>query len=160
MWQLGLVVRDHMLGCVKTRLGATLAPNRVEWLIDNGSCFAAKNTVEFASWLGLSSRFTPVRSPESIGMAEASVKTSKRDYVYVNDRPDAQTVLSQLAEWIEDYNEINPHKELRMLSPREFIRFSATAGSLPPRLFCIHPASCRQASCEEAGRRNPAVTLR
>lgn len=48
--------------------------------------------------------------------------------MYVNDRPDAQTVLSQLAAWFEDYNEVHPHKGLRMLSPREFIRFSATAG--------------------------------
>ena len=34
--------------------------------------------------------------PQSNGMAEAFVKTFKRDYLYVHDRPDAQTVLSQL----------------------------------------------------------------
>ena len=124
----GSMVRDLMLECVEKRFGMSHAPHRVEWLTDNGSCFAAKETVEFASWLGLISRFTPVRSPESNGMAEAFVKTFKRDYVYVNDRPDAQTVLSQLAVWFEDYNEMHPHKGLRMLSPREFIRFSATAG--------------------------------
>jgi transposase InsO family protein len=39
--------------------------------------------------------FTPVRSPPSNGVAEAFVKTFKRDCVYVHDRPDAQTVLSQ-----------------------------------------------------------------
>jgi putative transposase len=55
-------------------------------------------------------------------MAEAFVKTFKRDYVYVHDRPDAQTVLSQLPQWFEDYNEIHPHKGLRLKSPREFIR--------------------------------------
>jgi len=57
----------------------------------------------------LVSRFTPVRSPESNGMAEAYVKILKRDYVYVQDRPDAQTVLIQLAAWFEDYNEVPPH---------------------------------------------------
>jgi len=97
-------------------------------MTDNGSCFAAKENVEFESWLGLVSRFTPVRSPESKGMAEAFIKTFKCDYVYVNDRPDARTVLSQLAAWFEDYDEMHPHKGLRMLSPREFIRLSATAG--------------------------------
>jgi transposase InsO family protein len=38
-------------------------------------------------------------------MAEAFVKTFKRDYVYVHDRPDAKTVMSQLDQWFEDYNE-------------------------------------------------------
>ena len=55
-------------------------------------------------------------------MAEAFVKTFKRDYVYVNDRPDAKTVLAQLPGWFEDYNENHPLKGLRMKSPREFIR--------------------------------------
>ena len=83
---------------------------------------------ELAPWLGLVSRFTPVRSSESNDMAEAFVKTFKRDYVYVHDRPDAQTVLSQLVAWFEDYNEMPHHQVLRMLSPREFIPLSATAG--------------------------------
>lgn len=126
----GAMVRDMMLECVEKRFGVSCCPKHVEWLTDNGSCFAAKETVEFAAWLGLVCRFTPVRSPESNGMAEAFVKTFKRDYVYVHDRPDAQTVLSQLAAWFEDYNEIHPHKGLKMLSPREFIRRCAADESL------------------------------
>ena len=122
----GSMVRDLMLECVEQRFGTGHTPHRIEWLTDNGSCFAARETVAFASWLGLVSRFTPVRSPESNGMAEAFVKTFKRDYVYVHDRPDARTVLSQLSAWFADYNEWHPHKGLRMLSPREFIRSSAT----------------------------------
>ncbi len=66
--------------------------------------------------------FTPVRSPQSNGMAEAFVKTFKRDSVYVHDRPDPQTVLSQLPHWFENYNEVHPHKALRLKSPRAFIR--------------------------------------
>ncbi len=65
---------------------------------------------------GMVCRFTPVRSPQSNGMAEAFVKTFKRDYLYVLDRPDARIVLAQLADWFEDYNEEHPHKGLRMKS--------------------------------------------
>jgi transposase InsO family protein len=55
-------------------------------------------------------------------MAESFVKTFKRDYVYVHDRPDAQTALFQLSAWFEDCNESHPHKALRMKSPRKFMR--------------------------------------
>jgi hypothetical protein len=55
-------------------------------------------------------------------MAEAFVKTFKRDYVYVHDRPDAKTIMAQLDQWFEDYNEYHPHKGLKMKSPRQFIR--------------------------------------
>lgn len=65
--------------------------------------------------------FPPVRSPESNGVCEAFVKTSKRDYARVNLCPDAITVLQQLSTWFEDYNAAHPHSSLRMLSPREFI---------------------------------------
>jgi transposase InsO family protein len=67
-------------------------------------------------------RFANRALPQSSGMAESFVKTFKRDYVYVHDRPDAQSVLAQLPRWLEDYNENHPHKALRMKSPREFIR--------------------------------------
>ncbi|ESQ73787.1 integrase core domain-containing protein, partial [Asticcacaulis benevestitus] len=70
--------------------------------------------------IGLEQRSTPVRSPESNGMAEAFVKTFKRDYVKVNPLPDAQTVIDNLPKWFEHYNELHPHKALRYLSPREF----------------------------------------
>jgi len=59
-------------------------------------------------------------------MAEALVKTIKRDYVYVTDLPDAQTSLKLIPKWIEDYNENQPHKGLRMLSPRQSRRSQAT----------------------------------
>jgi hypothetical protein len=49
------------------------------------------------------------------------VKTFKRDYVRVNPRPDAISVLQQLSAWFADYNAVHPHSGLRMLSPREFI---------------------------------------
>lgn len=124
----GSMIRDMMLESVEKRFGGLHALHPVEWLTDNGSCFAAKKTVAFAGELGLLPRFTPVRSPESNGMAEAFVKTFKRDYVFVNDRLNARTVLAQLHGWFEDYNETHPHKGLRMKSPREFIRSFANVG--------------------------------
>lgn len=78
--------------------------------------------------MGIVSKFTPARSPQSNGMTEALVKTLKRDYVFCNDRSDAETVMAQLPGWFEDYNENAPHKALRMLSPREFIRSLQEAG--------------------------------
>jgi len=121
------MVQDLMLECVERRFGANRVPHNVQWLSDNGSCYTAKETVEFAAWLGLESCFTPVRSPESNGMAESFVRTFKRDYANMHDRPDARTVFAQLAAWFEDYNERHPHKGLRMQSPREFIRSLKTA---------------------------------
>ena len=111
-----------MLACVEKRFGDVKTLRPVEWLSDNGSCYTAKETITFAAALGIVSKFTPARSPQSNGMAEALVKTFKRDYVFCNDRPDAETVIAQLPGWFEDYNENAPHKALRMLSPREFIR--------------------------------------
>ena len=65
---------------------------------------------------------TPVRSPQSNGMAEAFVKTFKRDYVSVNPIPDAETVIAQLPLWFEQYNTLHTHKALGYRSPREFLK--------------------------------------
>jgi putative transposase len=89
---------------------------------DNGSCFTAHETVVFAHAIGLVLCFTPVRSPQSNGIAEAFVKTFKRDYVRVSAKPDAAAVLAQLDRWFENYNEMHPHRALGMRSPRQFIR--------------------------------------
>ena len=117
----GEMVRDMMLDCVERRFGAPRAPNPVQWLADNGSAYTAGATVDFATALNLVACFTPVRSPESNGVCEAFVKTIRRDYVRVNPRPDALSVLRQLPAWFEDYNAVHPHSGLRMRSPREFI---------------------------------------
>ena len=125
------MVRDLMLETVEKRFGAIKAPHSVEWLSDNGSAYTARETLDFASALGLVPCFTPVQSPESNGIAEAFVKTFKRDYVYIHDRPDAKTVMAQLAHWFEDYNEYHPHKGLKMKSPRQFIRSQLLTASCP-----------------------------
>lgn len=121
----GSDVRDMMLEAVEKRFDAVRAPHPVEHLSDNGSPYTAKETRDFAAALNLVPCFTPVKSPESNGMAEAFVKTLKRDYVRINPLPDANTALRQIAGWIDDYNEIHPHSALTMRSPREFIRAQA-----------------------------------
>jgi transposase InsO family protein len=89
----GADVRDMMLEAVERRFGTCRAPERVEMLSDNGSPYTARETRIFARQLGLKPCFTPVKSPQSNGMAEAFVHSFKRDYVHVNPLPDAQTVL-------------------------------------------------------------------
>lgn len=63
---------------------------------------------------------TPAYSPQSNDIAEAFVKTLKRDYVAGADLRDAESVLLQLPSWIEDYNTRAPHSALGMRSPAEF----------------------------------------
>jgi putative transposase len=128
----GEMVRDMMVQAVEYRFGPVeKVPRPLEWLTDHGSCYTASDTVDFAHGLGLVPCFTPVRSPESNGMAESFVKSFKRDYVFVNQRPDAASVLIQIAGWFQDYNEVRPHKGLRLLSPRQFIRSNLQTAECP-----------------------------
>lgn len=116
----GSDIRDMMLEAVELRFGTEKAPHPVEHLSDNGSCYTAKDTRDFATALGLVPCFTPVRSPESNGMSEAFVKTLKRDYARITPLPDAATVLGLVTGWFADYNANHPHSALRMRSPAEF----------------------------------------
>ena len=93
----GLDIRDMMLAAVECRFGIDRAPQAIEDLSDNGSCYTAKETRNFATALGPTPCFTPVRSPESNGMSESFVKTPKRDYARVTPLPDAATVLALVA---------------------------------------------------------------
>lgn len=124
----GQAIRDLMLETVEHRFEGQELPHQIQWLSDNGSCYTAKETVAFGYRLGLDIRTTPVYSPESNGLAEAFVKTFKRDYAWFGDLKDAKTVMSQLPHWFEDYNAKAPHKALKMLSPREFLKEQKLAG--------------------------------
>lgn len=81
----GDVVRDVMLAAVEQRFGATRTVAPIEWLSDNGSAYTDRRTRRFARELGLEPLTTPVRSPQSNGMAESFVKTIKHDYVAFMD---------------------------------------------------------------------------
>jgi len=117
----GEMIRDRMVRSVEQRFGAIRAHHPVQWLSDNGSIFAAHKTLEIALALNLVPCFTPVESPESNGMAEAFVKTFKRDYVRVGLIPDAAAALALVDSWMEDYNTVHPHARLGYRSPREYI---------------------------------------
>jgi transposase InsO family protein len=126
------MVQDLMIDAIENRFGSIdKIPAPIEWLSDNGSPYTAIDTRVTAQALGLVSCTTQYRSPESNGMAEASVKTFKRDYVEVHDLPDAITVMGFLPKWFEDYNEYHPHKALKMKSPREFRRLTVKLEACP-----------------------------
>ena len=91
-------VRDLMVASVESRFGRlNRLPDVIEWLTDNGSGFIARETRAFARELGLEPRTTPITSPQSNGMAEAFVRTIKRDCARVSPLPDARTVIDSPA---------------------------------------------------------------
>jgi transposase InsO family protein len=128
----GNMIRDLMVESVECRFGKIdRLPHRIEWLSDNGPAYIAKETKRFAHIIGLTVRTTPYRSPESNGMAESFVKTFKRDYVQLNPLPDAMSVMAKLNQWFNDYNEVHPHKGLKMMSPKEYRSFKSKLEECP-----------------------------
>ncbi|HIH0034250.1 TPA: IS3 family transposase [Staphylococcus aureus] len=120
-------IRDLMLEAVEKRFGEEPPATPVQWLSDNGSAYIAEQTRQFARQIGLHPVTTPVRSPQSNGMAESFVKTLKRDYVAHMPKPDRETALRNLTIAIEHYNEEHPHSALKYRSPREFRRLAAAS---------------------------------
>ena len=106
-------------------------PHGVDWLTDNGPIYTAHETREFGRSLGLLVCTTPAYSPESNGMAEAFVKTFKRDYAHVNELTSAAAVLAAVPLWMADYSDI-PHRGLGMKSPRQYRAAVANEGYLSP----------------------------
>lgn len=130
----GEMIRDLMVESVENRFGKVeRLPAPIEWLSDNGPAYIAKETVAFAESVGFVVCTTPFYSPESNGMAEAFVKTFKRDYVHANPLYNARFVLEQLPKWFEDYNVHHPHKALKMKSPREYRRLAAKLEMCPEK---------------------------
>jgi putative transposase len=103
-------IRDLMIESVERRFGLVhRLPIAIEWLSDNGSPYTAGETRKLGRELGLLPCTTPIESPQSNGMAEAFVKTFKRDYARVSPRPHAASVLRQLDGWFEHYNRASEH---------------------------------------------------
>ena len=118
----GELVRDVMVQTMLTRFGTVeqMPTSTTRWLSDNGSGYIAKDTRQFASGIGLIAYRMPFRSPQSNGMAEAFVKTFKRDYASVNPTLDGPTMLEKLVEWFADYDTVHPQSALKCCSPNEF----------------------------------------
>lgn len=124
----GEPVREMLIEAVERRFGAVEglpADQPLEFLNDNGGAYIAAQTRHIARSLGLRPINTPVRSPQSNGMAESFVNTFRRDYLSRMDLRDAGTVMAQLPAAFEHFNEIHPHSSLKMRSPREFRRHQA-----------------------------------
>ena len=83
---------------------------------DNGPEYVSHRLQAWAEKNGIRIDYIQPGKPQQNAYVERYNSTVRYDW------------LGQLAAWFEDYNEMHPHKGLRMLSPREFIRFSATAG--------------------------------
>jgi putative transposase len=105
------------------------APHAIQWLSDNGPQYTATASVLYAHELGLVPITTPSYGPQSNGLAEAFVKTFKRDYVDGAELRDAESVLAQLSGWFDDYNTRAPHSALGMRSPAEYRAAQLTLSS-------------------------------
>lgn len=115
-------VRGLMPAAVEHRFGlVNRLPVTIEWLSDNRSCYVAGESRNFSRELRPEPRTTPIESQQSNGLAEAFVKTFKRDYVQVSPIPDAAAALALVDRWMEDYNAVHPHSRLGYPSPREYI---------------------------------------
>ena len=117
-----------MQGAVERCFGSDLPASPVGCLTDNGSCYRANETRQFARMLELEPKNTAVRNPDSNGIAESFVKTIKRDYINIMLKPDGLTAAKNLAEAFEHYNEWHPHSALGYRSPREYLRQRASNG--------------------------------
>ena len=114
-------IEELMVKAVEKRFGESLrCPREIQWLSDRGSIYRAKSVQDLGRHLNLTCCYTRAYSPESNGMAEAFVKTIKRDYVYQADCDSAATVLKLLPKWFADYNHVAPHSALGMRSPVEY----------------------------------------
>ena len=116
------LVGDLMMQAVEKRFGSNGKPSQtIEWLTDNGSCYTVAETRSFAKQLGLKPVITPVTSSQSTGITESFVKTLKRDYAKLANRPpDSKTVMAQPKDWFDDYNSYHPHSALGYLPPTLF----------------------------------------
>jgi transposase InsO family protein len=114
----GEIVRDLIAESVEYRFGdVDRLQKAMLWLSDYGPAYTAHETVAFARMLGFEVCTMPAYSPESNGMAEAFVKTFKRDYVYPARLESAKTLMKMLDGFFLDYNENAPHKGLKLKSP-------------------------------------------
>jgi putative transposase len=119
----GEPVREMLIEAVEKRFGSIEGlpdGHRLEFLSDNGGAYIAADTKKIARELGLEPIRTPVRSPQSNGLAESFVNTFRRDYLSRMDLRDPISVIEQLPAAFEHFNSVHPHSSLKMMSPREF----------------------------------------
>jgi putative transposase len=62
-------------------------------------------------------------------MAEAFVRTMKRDCVRVTEKPNGRAVISQLPSFFHHHNTVHPDRAHGYLAPRKYISQSISEGS-------------------------------
>ena len=68
-------VQDLIVAAVEQRFGlVNQLPNTIEWLSDNGSCYVAKDTRQFARDIGLEPRTTPTKPSDSARPPNSSMQ--------------------------------------------------------------------------------------
>lgn len=114
----GDIVRDVVLAAVENRFGDELhKPSEIEWLSENGELHGRRHApVRGGHWPEAIDR---TGSPQSNGMAERFVKTTKCNYVAFMPKPDAATTACNVAIAFEHRHEKHPHSTLKYRSPRE-----------------------------------------
>ena len=115
------MVRDALIIARKGRFGK-LSGNHVpaQFLTDNGAARTSISTQVLICRLGLIDCKTPVCSPQSNGIAEASIKILKRDYLPFKDLTSAYTAMESLGKVQNIYNRIHTHSALDYLSQKDF----------------------------------------
>lgn len=92
----------------------------IEFLTDNGPEYRSRRFRDMLLALGMIPCRTPIRSPQSNGVAEAFFGSLKRDYVYQSALETLEDIARQVPGWITDYNQVAPHSALGMRSPAQF----------------------------------------
>ena len=126
----GKDIRLLMSRAVEGSFPAARTESPVQWLSDNGSIYTALETRIHAEQLALVPLTTPARSPQFNRMSEAFVNTMRRDYIESAELWSAESVMQQVPEWFEDYNENAPHSALGMKSPRKYKAEKTRSASL------------------------------
>jgi putative transposase len=93
----GGLVMDLMKQAVEKQFGSNRKRSKtIARLTDNGSCYTAAETRSIAKEIGLKPVTTPVKRPQSNGMAESFVNMLKRDYAKLAYRSDSKNGMAQL----------------------------------------------------------------
>ncbi|WP_229214003.1 IS3 family transposase [Dyadobacter flavalbus] len=101
--------------------------HQLQFLHDNGPEYIEKNLQKRLKEWNINDCHTPTYSPQSNGMCEALNGTFKRDYVFESCLDDPKKVLSQIQDWVDDYNNFAPHSALKMKTPKEYFIFKIAA---------------------------------
>ena len=115
-------IRDLVKSAVLNRFenGVITEKGSIEFLSDNGPEYIKTEFRWFLKCAGFVVCNTPIRSPESNGIAESFFKTFKRDYVYQHACESFDDIGRKIGAWVEDYNTKAPHSALGMISPSKF----------------------------------------